>query len=252
MFHIYQDQIFFLFPIATSLIGIGAFLLFALPYSWLSWRDPSRVRQYRIQRRRMPAEKVFLPSLQRLAGCNVCLLVVAILLWPALRLTGVHAGPTPPWYEVLWQVPFFLVVDDFGFYFLHRMLHTRWLYKKVHAVHHRMVAPWAIVGGYFHPVEYILIALLALVGPILVGAHVLTIWIWIVFRQWESAEGHSGYEFPWNPSRWLPGYQGVAFHDFHHSKFIGNYANFFGYLDRWLGTESPSYSDYRRGKRIRP
>ena len=73
----------------------------------------------------------------------------------------------------------------------------------------------------------------------------MTIWIWIVFRQWAAAEGHSGYEFPWNPTRWLPAYEGNAFHDFHHSSFIGNYANFFGYLDRWFGTESTGYREYR-------
>ncbi len=246
MFDIYKDSLFFLFPICSLTVGMGAFLLFALPYSWLSWKNPTRFIPYRIQKRRMSAEEVFWPSLMRLAINAVCSLILAVVLWPLLRLSGVHAGGLPHWYEVLWQLPFFLIVDDLGFYFLHRALHTRWLYKHVHAVHHRFTAPWAIAGGYMHPVEYMLITLLALIGPLLVGPHVVTIWIWAIFRQWEAAEGHCGYEFPWNPTRWLPGYEGPAFHDFHHKRFVGNYANYFGLLDRWLGTESPSYRDYRR------
>ena len=246
LIELYQDPLFVLFPIYSWIISLGAFLMFALPYSWIAWKDPARLIRHRIQKRRMPAEKVFWPSLIRLAINSVCTLVVAILLWPLLRLSGVHAGELPHWYEVAWQLPFFLMVDDFGFYFLHRMLHTRWLYKHVHTVHHRIFAPWAIAGGYFHPVEYTLITFVALIGPLLAGAHVVTIWMWAVFRQWEAAEGHSGYELPWNPTRWLPGYEGPAFHDFHHAGFVGNYANYFGYLDRWLGTESPGYRDYRR------
>lgn len=244
----YRDPLFLLFPVYTALLSVAAFLAFALPWSLIVWMDPGALRPYRIQSRRHPPSMVFWPSLARLAVNSLFTFAVVAALWPVLRRSGIHAGPLPPWHEMAWQLPLFLIVDDTLFYFLHRALHTRWLYARVHAVHHRLTAPWAVAGGYFHPVEYALIAGVALVGPILVGAHVMTLWIWTVARQWEAAEGHSGYELPWNPTRLLPGYEGPAFHDFHHAKFRGNYANFFGILDRWLGTESPGYRAFREGR----
>lgn len=237
----YQDPLFWWFGIGTLLVSVGAFLLFAVPFSLIAWKDPPGLRKYRIQERRANPDKVFWPSLQRLALNSTLSLVLVTASWPIIRHTGVHMGPLPAWYVIVGQVIFFMVLDDFLFYVLHRALHTPWLYKRVHAVHHRVTAPWAVAGAYFHPVEYLLITGSALAGPLLVGAHLVTMWIWIVFRQWEASEGHSGYHFPFHPMHWIPGYDGPRFHDFHHAKFKGNYAGFFSYWDRLLGTLSEGY-----------
>jgi sterol desaturase/sphingolipid hydroxylase (fatty acid hydroxylase superfamily) len=88
------------------------------------------------------------------------------------------------------QVVFFVYLDDFLYYWFHRGMHGRWLYKHVHGWHHRIVTPWAITGHYMHPVEYSLTGTVALIGPLLLGSHVVTLWVWFAFRQWEAAEGH--------------------------------------------------------------
>ncbi len=248
VFAIYREPLFILFPVASTLIGAGAFLAFALPLTWLAVANPRRLRTYRLQARPPPADRFFWPSLARLARNLLCVLALSVALWPLLRLSAVHAGGWPAWFDVAWQLPVFLVVDDACFYFLHRGLHARWIFRHVHAVHHRVRAPSAIAGGYFHPVEYALISLLAMLGPLVVGSHVVTIWIWAVLRQWLAADGHSGYVLPWSPGRLLPGYEGPAFHDWHHRRIVGNYANVFIWLDRWLGTLSSGYLDHRRAK----
>ena len=114
------------------------------------------------------------------------------------------------------QFLFIIYLDDFLFYWMHRAMHTRWLLKHVHGFHHRIYAPRAVAGHYMHPLEYVLTASLALVGPILLGVHVLVLYIWVVFRQWEAAEGHCGYDLPGSPTRWLPFSDGALHHDFHH------------------------------------
>jgi hypothetical protein len=53
-------------------------------------------------------------------------------------------------------------------------MHTRWLFKRVHGVHHRILTPWAITGHYMHPVEFVLTGALALAVPWLIGAHMTT------------------------------------------------------------------------------
>ena len=52
---IYREPLFLLFPIYSSLVSVVAFLLFALPYSLLAWRDPTRLKRFRIQLRRKAA-----------------------------------------------------------------------------------------------------------------------------------------------------------------------------------------------------
>lgn len=37
---------------------------------------------------------------------------------------------------VLSQIIFYFILEDFVFYWGHRILHTKWLYKHVHSVHH--------------------------------------------------------------------------------------------------------------------
>jgi 4-alpha-methyl-delta7-sterol-4alpha-methyl oxidase len=123
-------------------------------------------------------------------------------------------------------------------------LHTPWLFRHVHSVHHRIRTPFALAGLYFHWAEYAAIGTLVLVGPLIVGAHVFTIWVWVVLRQLEAAEGHGGYDFPLSPLKLLPGYDGNGYHDYHHGSFVGNFAGAFGYLDRWFGTRSPGYVEY--------
>jgi len=94
-----------------------------------------------------------------------------------------------------------------------------------------------------HPVEYVLTGSLALLGPLLVGAHVVTLWTWIAFRQWEAAEGHAGYDFPWTPTHWLPGNDGARHHDMHHLRVRGNYAGYLMWTDRVFGTLSKGYAE---------
>lgn len=242
---IYSEPLFWLFPIASTVIGIVAFLAFALPMTWIAWKNPAWAAPYRIQQDRpMNVGKWFLPSLRCMLINNLILLPGLILSWPLLRLSGIHAGELPAWYVMVGQLLFFILLDDFLYYWMHRAMHRPWLFRHVHAVHHRARTPYAIAGNYLHWAEYVATISLVLIGPMLVGAHVVTLWIWVIIRQLEAADGHFGYDLPWNPLRLLPLYDGSGYHDFHHGSFRGNYAGALGYLDRVFGTRSEGYVAY--------
>jgi 4-alpha-methyl-delta7-sterol-4alpha-methyl oxidase len=161
----------------------------------------------------------------------------------------VHAGPVPAWWVVAGQVVFFVYLDDFLYYWFHRTMHGRWLYKHVHGWHHRIVTPWAVTGHYMHPVEYVVTGTIALLGPLVLGSHVVTLWVWFALRQWEAAEGHSGYEFRLTPTHLFPGNDGARHHDFHHARVRGNYAGFFPIWDRVFGTYAKGYAEVLAGSR---
>lgn len=240
----YREPLFWLFPVATGLISMFMFLAFAGPLTWLAGRDPAWARKYKIQSRHDRHVSIR-DALRQWFINNSQALVTASLLWPLFRLSGVHAGPLPAWWMIAAQLLFFVYLDDFLYYWFHRGMHTRFMLKHVHGVHHRIYAPRAIAGHYMHPAEYGLTGLVVLAGPLLVGSHVLTIWLWVTFRQWEAAEGHCGYDFPWSPTKWLPFSDGAVHHDFHHAKVKGNFAGFLRWTDKTFGTLVPGYETER-------
>lgn len=245
----YRSEMFVLFPLASTLVSALSFLLFALPLTALAAADPESLRRFRIQRRKPRAQDLVWPSLRCWAVNNLTMFALVIVSWPLLQHSPIHAGPAPSWYVVLAQLLFFVYFDDFVFYWAHRALHTQWLYKRIHGWHHRILTPWAVTGHYMHPVEYVITGSVALIGPMLLGAHVITVWLWLTFRQWEASEGHCGYDFPWSPTHFLPLNDGAVHHDVHHERVRGNYAGFLALCDGLFGTYSRGYGEELRARR---
>ncbi|XP_016649743.1 PREDICTED: methylsterol monooxygenase 1-1-like [Prunus mume] len=124
-------------------------------------------------------------------------------------------------------------------YWIHRMLHTNWAYKKIHRVHHEYTAPIRLAAPYAHWAEILILGLPSFLGPALVPVHIVTYWLWFISRQLEAIETHSGYLLPWTPTKYIPFYGGAEYHDYHH--FVGkhsksNFASIFTYCDYIYGT----------------
>lgn len=136
------------------------------------------------------------------------------------------------------QLVIFFLIEDFVFYWGHRLLHTPWLYKHIHSVHHQHAAPFGIAAEYAHPLEVIFLGLATLTGPAVVGPHLLTLYIYLALRCVQTVECHSGYDFPWSLNRWFPLYGGADFHDHHHRIHSGNYSSTFTWVDRLYHTDS--------------
>jgi 4-alpha-methyl-delta7-sterol-4alpha-methyl oxidase len=245
----FRDPWFWRFAMGANLVSMVAFAAFAGPMTWLAGKDPAWARRWRIQTRPPREQRLVLPSIRTWLVNNAIMLVVTALAWPILRRTGVHGGALPPAWRIAAEVIAFVYLDDFLFYWMHRALHWGWLYKRIHALHHTILTPWAVTGHYMHPVEYVAIGTLILVGPVLFSSHWVTLYVWVIWRQWEAAEGHSGYDFPWSITNWLPGGDGAAHHDFHHAKVRGNYAGFLRHCDAWFGTYARGYAEHLERKK---
>lgn len=128
------------------------------------------------------------------------------------------------------QLGICVLVEEFCFYYSHRLLHHPRFYKHFHKTHHEWTAPIGIVSIYCHPVEFIV----SNIGPLFVGvivskAHLATAWFWFSIAILQTTISHSGYHFPLLPS--------PEAHDFHHLKFNQNFG-VLGVLDRLHGTDS--------------
>lgn len=66
------------------------------------------------------------------------------------------------------------------------------LYKRFHKPHHMFTAPFAATSHAVHPVEMMLQSVGAMAGPLLCRPHLYLFWTWLVVRQWQGIDDHTG------------------------------------------------------------
>lgn len=173
------------------------------------------------------------------AANHVFLVLPLILVTHPLfeKLGTTHGLPLPSLREFIVQILFCLFVEDMCFYWGHRALHTPWLYRYIHAIHHQYTAPFGAVAEFAHPIEVIFLGMSTVAGPLIIGPHLLTLWGYLMVRCWQTVDCHSGYDLPWSLNRWFPLYGGARQHDHHHKTYSGNYASMFIHMDWLFGTD---------------
>ena len=126
------------------------------------------------------------------------------------------------------------VIHAVHFYFAHRLLHTRLLYKSFHSLHHRNVeiGPWS--GLAMHPVEHILYFSTVVVQWLL-ALHPVNALYQIHLAAFYPALGHCGFEkLMIGKKLGIDG--GNYFHYLHHKYFECNYGGSLAPLDKLFGT----------------
>src|SRR5947207_15938936 len=87
-----------------------------------------------------------------------------------------------------------IVGYDAWFYWKHRLLHTPWLYRRAHRIHHRITNPTPFANFTHHPLEIVLgnayFILLVLVVPV----HPLALGLVSMFVFGWGMVAHLGYE----------------------------------------------------------
>lgn len=167
------------------------------------------------------------------------------VLWStgALRhsLIYLHFSAYPAWWFVL-SIPAMVVLHDTFFYWAHRAMHTRWLYARVHKLHHQSVHPTAFAAYSFHPWEALVEALITVPMLFIIPSHPLAILIFQTFSTAYNVYGHCGREFygagmAQHPvGRWI---NTSTSHATHHLRGRHNYSFYFLFWDRWMGTLAP-------------
>lgn len=176
------------------------------------------------------AKRVWKVILQVLFNQFCVGLPMVILGYHFYKIRGFNNGELPTFQWVLLELIVFILLEEIGFYYAHRLLHHPRIYKYVHKQHHEWTAPISITAIYCHPIEHIFSNMVPpYLGPILMGAHSATIWLWFTLVILSTLNAHSGFHLPFFPS--------PEAHDFHHLKFNQCFG-ILGVLDRLHGTDS--------------
>lgn len=136
-----------------------------------------------------------------------------------------------------------LLVDDTWFYWCHRLLHHKAIFRYVHVVHHKSIDVNPFTSLSFHWLEPFLLSFWIFPVALFVPIYAPVLGFVQIWGLLDNIKSHLGYElYPANLNKsWLRFLTSSTHHNMHHSKFTGNYGVHFRIWDRLLGTEFKNY-----------
>lgn len=236
--------------IGAMTFDLGRYLIAAGLLSLILWLAKQYTEARRIQKRKASFDdykREFLSSLRTVLIFAVT--TISTVLFIQMGWVGIDNGPIN-WPIFSLQLAAMIVAHDAYFYWMHRALHHKSLFKIAHLHHHksRTPTPWAAYS--FAPIEAAAEAAfvptyLLLVSTLGAPMYDFAIFLFLAHMIIRNVMGHAGIElFPagWtrSPLGWITT---TTHHDLHHSQGNSNFGLYFTWWDRWMGTEHPQYEE---------
>jgi lathosterol oxidase len=225
---------------------IRYFILAGIPFALVYFLLRSKLKKAKIQAK-AASRKDFIREILHSMVSSLVLSFVAflVLFTPIRQYTLFYAAwnDFPYWWAPV-SLVLSLVIHDTYFYWMHRTLHHKSIFRFTHLVHHRSTnpSPWAAYS--FHTLEAFaeggVIVVLAFVLPM----HPIMLMLFTITSFVINVYGHLGYEIMPKSLRRSFLFEVIntsVHHNMHHSKFRGNYGLYFRWWDRLMGTEHPDY-----------
>jgi len=166
---------------------------------------------------------------------------------PDITLTNVFFAP-----------PLYFIMQDIYFYWMHRLMHNKYIYKYFHKVHHEIKNPNIYVSYYEHPVDHIVVWIVPyIILPHLIKINYYSYIFFLFFTTMISLEGHSGNSL--HGRYWYLGYfytkiyqkniyifNHATHHDMHHKLTNCNYGLWTTFMDRYCKTLNIDYDLYAK------
>lgn len=148
------------------------------------------------------------------------------------------------WPYLILSIVLMIILHDTYFYWTHRLMHWKPLFKLVHRTHHLSTNPTPFAAYAFHPIEaFVEIGIIPLIVFIM-PYHGVAILVFSIYTLLLNVMGHIGYElFPKGfASHWLFKWHNTStHHNMHHRLVKCNYGLYFNFWDRIMGTNHPDY-----------
>ncbi|HEX2335345.1 MAG TPA: sterol desaturase family protein, partial [Hyphomicrobiaceae bacterium] len=216
-------------------------------FYWLCWKSKREAwAVHRIQKDREPRPEQVASEIRSSVKSLAWYAAIATFVLYCFRHghTALFIGRVARGYHLASLIALMFLHDTY-FYWLHRFLHVRPVYRLIHQHHHdsRAPTPWAAYS--LSNGEAILqcpLWVLCFTVPVHPAIMLTVLFLQNIYDTF----GHLGFEFfpKWMlRSRWLCAVQATpTHHDAHHRYFRGNYGHYFNIWDRLMGTELPQYA----------
>jgi lathosterol oxidase len=226
---------------SIEFLAAAGFLFFYL-YVW-------KKRKYwhlKIQQR-FPEKKHILRDIKYSFYTSAIYGVVMLwVMWASkIRLTRVYYPIDKYGYDYyVFSILLMVFIHDTYFYWTHRLLHWKPIFKKVHVVHHLSLDPTPFSAYAFHPLEaFIEVGILPLI-VFTVPYHVSALTIFLTYALLMNVMGHMGYEFfpkGFAGHKVLKWHNSATHHNMHHRYTKCNYGLYFNLWDRIMKTNHQRY-----------
>ncbi|MGZ3751131.1 MAG: sterol desaturase family protein [Mucilaginibacter sp.] len=144
----------------------------------------------------------------------------------------------------IFSILLMIFLHDTYFYWTHRLMHWKPLFKIAHKTHHLSTNPTPFAAYAFHPVEAVvevgIIPLIAFTIPY----HMAALGIFSLYAILLNVIGHLGFElFPkgFTTHRLFKWHNTSTHHNMHHRLVKCNYGLYFNIWDRIMRTNHPDY-----------
>jgi Delta7-sterol 5-desaturase len=239
-------QIFVNFPqnFVAALVLNGTVITLVYYLFWHKFKQ--RFQNWRIQiKQRADAKQIKRELRNALSVLAVGALFSCVVLYlSTLGYTKIYTNFSEhsPFFAIF---GFFMLIfiDDTWFYWCHRLLHHRAIYKYIHFEHHKSVDVNPFTSLSFHFLEPFLLTLWIFPVAFFLPTYAPVLGLVQIWGLLENIKSHLGYEFyptKFNKS-WLRFLTTSTHHNMHHNHFDGNYGIHFRFWDRLLGTEFKDY-----------
>lgn len=254
-----MDWGLYFFVITASVVSGVAILWLVGGYYHVRYylRRRHEPETWKLQPKRFPSDKMQRKAM-RLASFNLALagllsghFVYALMAgWtaPAIYFDVAEYG----WAWTIGGAAVLFVLIDAAAYYVHRLMHTKWLYRRVHHIHHKWGSPSPWVVTALHPLEMLLLQAATFVPLFIIPFHAGAVIVVFIYVLVFNIIDHSGVRltsiWPWQgPS---------AYHDDHHVHFHVNFGQHLTFFDRVHGTLRRVDRDYGAdnfgGEGVRP
>jgi sterol desaturase/sphingolipid hydroxylase (fatty acid hydroxylase superfamily) len=144
----------------------------------------------------------------------------------------------------IFSIVLMILIHDTYFYWTHRAMHWKPLFKMVHKTHHLSTNPTPFAAYAFHPLEAVIeIGIVPLIA-FTIPYHPTALTLFSLYSLLLNVTGHLGFElFPKGfASHWLFKWHNTStHHNMHHRLVKCNYGLYFNLWDRLMGTNHPDY-----------
>jgi sterol desaturase/sphingolipid hydroxylase (fatty acid hydroxylase superfamily) len=159
--------------------------------------------------------------------------------YPMSRMAQ-HWGPA--WFVA--ALVLMIVGQDAWIYWTHRWMHRPRWFRSFHRRHHLSHNPSPFTAYSFDLGEALLMVAFVVIWPMIVPTPWGVVGFFMFHQIFRNTLLHAGYEL--TPARadgrpWFGWLTTTTHHDLHHAQAGWNYAPWFTWWDRWMGTEHPEY-----------